>query len=66
MNDIFFWLLVNLNLILKSIFIMSSLIIAYYLIEIFYTQLKSEFVFHNLIVYIFIASLSLILYIIIC
>lgn len=66
MNDIFFWFLINLDLILKSVFIMSSLIVAYYLIEIFHKQLKSEFVFHNLIVYIFIASLSLILYIIIC
>ena len=51
-NDWSFWILKNLDLILKASFLMSSLIVGYYIVEIVRKQLKSEIVFQTLNFYI--------------
>ena len=52
MNDWSFWILKNLDLILKASFLMSSLVVGFYLVEIARKQLKSESVFQTLNFYI--------------
>ena len=51
-NDWGFWILKNLDLILKASFLMSSSIVGFYLVEIVRKQLKSEIVFQTLNFYI--------------
>lgn len=51
-NDWSFWILKNLGLILKASFLMSSMIVGFYVIEIVRKQLKSEIVFQTLNFYI--------------
>ena len=51
-NDWSFWILKNLDLILKASFLMSSLVVGFYLVEIARKQLKSEIVFQTLNFYI--------------
>jgi len=51
-NDWGFWILKNLDLILKASFLMSSLSVGFYMVEIVRKQLKSEIVFQTLNFYI--------------
>jgi hypothetical protein len=60
-NDWSFWILKNLDLILKASFLMSSSIVGFYLVEIVRKQLKSEIVFQTLNFYILLSIGFLIL-----
>ena len=51
-NDWSFWILKNLDLILKTSFLMSSMIVGFYVVEIVRKQLKAEIVFQTLNFYI--------------
>ena len=53
-NDWSFWILKNLDLILKASFLMSSMIVGFYLVEIVRKQLKAEIIFQTLNFYILI------------
>ena len=53
-NDWGFWILKNLDLILKTSFLMSSMIVGFYVVEIVRKQLKAEIVFQTLNFYILI------------
>ena len=54
-NDWGFWILKNLDLILKASFLMSSLSVGFYMVEIVRKQLKSEIVFQTLNFYILVS-----------
>lgn len=54
-NDWSFWILKNLDLILKTSFLMSSMIVGFYVVEIVRKQLKAEIVFQTLNFYILIS-----------